>query len=145
MNQYNQTFVISCSMQFWPPNGLPPPTHTLYKFPINIFIFKTWLVWYTFYPASDWLPHNNMIKLSVRSCVCKVWEEFSRSGLTQDIQMGSCVFQYYVPYQWIAQQVGSIMGLHVMSCICGMAFECGSTLAKVPLVSRHHRHMTSDV
>ena len=28
----------------------------------------------------------------------------SRSGLTQDIKMGSCVFQCDVPHQWIAQR-----------------------------------------
>ena len=27
----------------------------------------------------------------------------SRSGLTQDIKMGNCVFQCDVPHQWIAQ------------------------------------------
>ena len=27
----------------------------------------------------------------------------SRSGLTQDIKMGSCVFQCDVPHQWTAQ------------------------------------------
>ena len=27
----------------------------------------------------------------------------SRSGLTQDIKMGSCVFQCDIPHQWIAQ------------------------------------------
>ena len=33
----------------------------------------------------------------------------SRSGLTQDIKMGSCVFQCDVPHQWIAQrQVGPV-------------------------------------
>ena len=28
----------------------------------------------------------------------------SRSGFTQDIKMGSCVFQCDIPHQWIAQQ-----------------------------------------
>ena len=27
-----------------------------------------------------------------------------RSGLTQDIEMGSCVFQCDIPHQWIAQR-----------------------------------------
>ena len=47
----------------------------------------------------------------------------SLSGLTQDIKMGSCVFQCDVPHQWITQrQVG-----------------------RVSATSRHRRDMTSDV
>ena len=47
--------------------------------------------------------------------------------------MGSCVFQCDVPQQWIAQQqVGpclyTVTGWGVVSCVCGMAFLCGSTL-----------------
>ena len=45
----------------------------------------------------------------------------SRSGLTQDIKMGSCAFQCDVPHQWIAQrQVGpvsvycDVVGCHVL-------------------------------
>ena len=45
----------------------------------------------------------------------------SQSGLTQDIEMGSSVFQCDVPHRWIAQrQVGSIsvycdgVGCHVL-------------------------------
>ena len=64
-----------------------------------------------------------------------------RSGLTQDIKMGSCecLFQCDVPHQWIAQrQVGPVSvycdGWGFMSCVCGMVFLCGSTLVKVPLL-----------
>ena len=48
--------------------------------------------------------HTNIIELSVPGvCVCE------RSGLTQDIKMGSCVFQCEIPHQWIAQpQVGPV-------------------------------------
>ena len=59
--------------------------------------------------------------------------------------MGSCVFQYDVPHQWIAQRLVSpvsVTGWGVMSCVClcyasksiYMAFLCGSTLVKVPLL-----------
>ena len=60
-------------------------------------------------------------------------EMISRSGLTQDIKMGTggCVFQSDVPQQYIAQrQVDPVsvyydgMGCHVL---------CGSTLVTVPL------------
>ena len=47
--------------------------------------------------------------------------KISWSDLTQDIKMGSCVFQFDVPCQWIAQrQVGPVsvycdkMGCHVL-------------------------------
>ena len=61
------------------------------------------------------------------------------SGLIQDITMDSYVFRRDVPHQWIAQrQDGPVSvyrdGLGVMSCVCGMAFLCGSTLVKVPLL-----------
>ena len=55
-------------------------------------------------------------------------------------QIGSCVFQCDVPHQWIAQrQVGPVSvycdGLGVIyACVCGMAFLCGCTLVKVPLL-----------
>ena len=53
--------------------------------------------------------------------------------------MGSCVFQCDVPHQWIAQrQVGPVSvycdGVGVMSCVCSMAFLCGSILVKVSLL-----------
>ena len=59
----------------------------------------------------------------------------SRSGLTQNR-----VFQCDVPHQSITQRQVSpasstvkdtVPGWGVMSCVCGMAFLCGSTLVKV--------------
>ena len=62
------------------------------------------------------------------------------------------VFQCDVPHQWLAQRQGgpvcvycdglgchvlclyTVMGWSVMSCVCGMAFLCGSTLVNVPLL-----------
>ena len=41
--------------------------------------------------------HNSIIELNIA-------EKISRSGLTQDIKIGSCVFQCDVPHQQIAQQ-----------------------------------------
>ena len=60
--------------------------------------------WYgTFYWASDcWPPWQHQVE---RSLVCVEGRgRISRSGLTQDIKMGSCVFQYDVPHRWIAQR-----------------------------------------
>ena len=63
----------------------------------------------------------------------------SRSGHTQDIKMGSCVFQCDVPHKWIAQRqvalcLYTVTKWGVMSCVYGMTFLCGSTLVKVPLL-----------
>ena len=95
--------------------------------------------------------HHNSIKLSVRCCVWKVGEENSRSGLTQDIKMGSCVFQCDVPHQWIAQrQVGPVsvycdgVGCRVMCLRHGISVwqHIGQSTTAT---SRHRRDMTSDV
>ena len=59
-------------------------------------------------PASDWLPpYQYRVE---RSLVCvEGLGRISQLGLTQDIIMGSCVFQCCVPHQWIAQwQVGLV-------------------------------------
>ena len=75
----------------------------------------------------------------------------SRSGLTQDIKMGSCVFQFGVPHQWLAQrQVGSVsvycdgVGCHVL-CLrydIPVRRHIGQSTTAI---SRHRRDMTSDV
>ena len=87
-----------------------------------------------------------------RSLVCVEGRgRISRSGLTQDIKMGSCVFQCDVPHQWIVQrQVGSVsvycdgVGCRVLCLRHGISVwqNIGqSTIA----TSRHRRDMTSDV
>ena len=55
--------------------------------------------WYgRFYRASDWLPPYQQYKVE-RLMVCVAARgRISRSGLTQDIKMGSCVFQCDVPF-----------------------------------------------
>ena len=63
------------------------------------------------------------------TCIMKL-RMIPRSGLTQDIIQ---VFKCDVLHQRIAQrQVGPVPvyydGLGVMSCVCGMAFLCGSTV-----------------
>ena len=78
-------------------------------------------------------------------------KEISRSGLTQDTKMGSCVFQCDVPHQWIAQrQAGPVsvycdeMGCHVLLSAAwhsSVAAHWSSTTA----TCRHCRDMTSDV
>ena len=48
-----------------------------------------------------------------RSLVCVEGQgRISRSGLTQDIKMGSCVFQFDVPHQWIAQRQGGLLPVY---------------------------------
>ena len=68
-----------------------------------------------FYRASDWLPpYQHHVERSLMCVECR--GSISRSGITQDIKMGSCVFQCDVPHQWIAQrQVG------LVSVYCGGA------------------------
>ena len=80
-------------------------------------------------------------------CV-EVHGRISRSGLTQDIKMGSCVFQCDVPHQWIAQQqVGPVsvycdgVGCHALCLRHGISVWQHITTA----TSRHCRDMTSDV
>ena len=99
--------------------------------------FKTRLVRY--FPPSFWLI-TTIPKLVEHSQVCVEGRgRISRSGHTQDIKMGSCVFQCDVPHKWIAQQqvalcLYTVTEWGVMSCVCGMTFLCGSTLVKVPLL-----------
>ena len=74
-----------------------------------------------------------------------------RSGLTQDIQMGSCVWQCHVPHQWIAQrEVGPVfvycdgVGCHVLCLWHGISVwqHIGQSLTAT---RRHRLDMTSDV
>ena len=54
---------------------------------------------YTHYLYYDGKPYGEMLK-SLRSLICVEGHgSISQSGLTQDIEMGSCVFQCEVPYQ----------------------------------------------
>ena len=78
-------------------------------------------------------------------------ERISLSGLTQDIKMGSCVFQCDVPHQWIAQrQVCPVsvycyrVGCHVLSLRHGNLVwqHIGQSTTAT---SRHRRDMTSDI
>ena len=107
--------------------------------------------WYgTFYWASDcWPPWQHQVE---RSLVCVEGRgRISRSGLTQDIKMGSCAFQCDVPHRWIAQrQVGpeSVycdgVGCRVLCLRHGISVwqHIGQSTTAT---SRHRRDMTSDV
>ena len=106
--------------------------------------------WYgTFYWASDcWPPWQHQVE---RSLVCVEGRgRISRSGLTQDIKMGSCVFQCDVPHRWIAQrQVGPVsvycdgVGCRVLCLRHGISVwqHIGQSTTAT---SRHRRDMTSD-
>ena len=83
-------------------------------------------------------------------CV-EVRGRISRSGLTQDIKMGSCVLQCDVPHRWIAQrQVGPVsvycdgVGCRVLCLRHGISVwqHIGQSTTAT---SRHRRDMTSDV
>ena len=82
--------------------------------------FKTRLVRY--FLASFQLATTIPVHKIERSMVCvEERGKISQSGLTQDIKMGSGVFQCDVPHQWIAQrQVGPVsvycdrVGCHVL-------------------------------
>ena len=97
-------------------------------------------------------PNISIIQLSVRWCVCgKVGEgRISRSGLTQDIKVGSCVFQCDAPHIWIAQrQVGPVsiyyngVGCHVLylqhDILVWQHIDQNATAT-----SKHRRDMTSN-
>ena len=87
-----------------------------------------------------------------RSLVCVEGRgRISRSGLTQDIKMGSCVFQCDVPHQWIAQrQVGPVaaycdwVGCHALFLPHDISVwqHIGQDTTAT---SRHGRDMTSNV
>ena len=94
--------------------------------------------------------HNSIIKLSVRWCV-DGRGRISQWGLTQDIKMGSCVFQYDVPHQWIAQrQVGHVsvycdgVGCHVL-CLQHGIHVWQHIGQSTTATGRHWHNMTSDV
>ena len=94
--------------------------------------------------------HTSIIKLSVCWCV-EGQGRISQLGLTQDIKIGSCVFQCDVTHQWIAQrQVSPVsvycdrVGSHVLCLQHGIPVwqHIGqSTIA----ANRHRCNMTSDV
>ena len=68
--------------------------------------------------------HDSIIKLSVHCCV---WKTLN-GGLCIPVRRSTSMY--------------TVAGWGIMSCVCGTAFLCGSTLVKVQL---HRRHMTSDV
>ena len=84
--------------------------------------------------------HHNIIIKVERSLVCvKSRRRISRSGLTQDIKWVAVysrvtfhINEYHNDRS--APCLYTVTGRGVMSCVCGMAFLCGSTLAKVPLL-----------
>ena len=82
--------------------------------------FKTRLVRY-FLPSFQLATTIPVHKVERSWVGVKGRGRISWSGLTQDIKMGSCVFQCDVPHQWIAQrQVGPVsvycdgVGCHVL-------------------------------
>ena len=64
--------------------------------------FTIWLVQY-FLPSFRLTHHHNSRVECSLVCV-ESQGRISWSVLTQDIKMGSCVFQFDVPHQWIAQR-----------------------------------------
>ena len=75
----------------------------------------------------------------------------SRSGLTEDIKMGGCVFKCDVPHQWIAQRhIGPVsvycdgVGCHFL-CLWHDIPVRQHIGQNITASSRHRRNMTSDV
>ena len=107
--------------------------------------------WYgTFYWASDcWPPWQHQVE---RSLVCVEGRgRISRSGLTQDIKMGSCVFQCDVPHRWIAQRQVGPVSVYCDGVGCrDLCLRHGISVwqhigQSTTATSRHRRDMTSDV
>ena len=74
-----------------------------------------------------------------------------RSGMTHDNIMGSCVFQFDVPHQWIPQrQVGPVsvycdgVGCRAL-CLQHGTLVWQHIAQSITATSRHHRDMTPDV
>ena len=113
--------------------------------------FRTRWIWYTFYRASEWLPPYQHHKV-VQSLVCVEGRgSIYWLGFTQDIKMGSCLFQCDVPRQWIAQQqVGpvsvycDVVGCHVL-CLRHDIPVWQHIGQSTTATSRHRRDITSDV
>ena len=111
--------------------------------------FKTWWVWYTFYRASDWPPPYQHHKVDHWLVSVEGRGRISQWGLTQEIKMGSCVFQCDIPHQWIAH-VGPVsvycdgVGCHILSLWHGIPVwqHIGQSTTAT---SRHCCDMTSDV
>ena len=101
--------------------------------------FKTRLVEYSSTELLTDYQHNSIIKLTVRWCVWKVREGFPG-------RVSPNIWKLVVVYSIVtfhinglhndrsAPCVFTVTGWCVMSCVCGMAFMCGSTLLKVPLL-----------
>ena len=74
-----------------------------------------------------------------------------RSGLTQDIKMGSCVFQCDVPHQWIAERQVGPVSVYCDGVGCRVLYLRHGTSVwqhigqSTTATSRHRRDMTSDV
>ena len=95
--------------------------------------FKTWSVRYFLlsFRLTTTIPES--VERSL------LWVEgrgtISRSGLTQDIKMGSCAFHINGQHSDRSTPcMYTVTGWSAMSCVCSMTFLCGSTLVKVPLL-----------
>ena len=109
--------------------------------------FKTRLVRY-FLSSFQTDYHIDSIACAV---VCGGSGRISRSSVTKDIKMGSCVFQCDVPHQWIAQRQGGPVsvycdweGYHALSLPHDISVwqHIGQDTTAT---SRHRRDLTSNV
>ena len=95
--------------------------------------------------------HHTSIELSVRYCVWKVGEGFPARVFTQDIKMGSGVFQCDVPHQLIAQRQVGPVSVYCDGVRCRvMCLRHGIPVwqhigQSTTTTSRHRRDLTSDV
>ena len=89
-----------------------------------------WIVLWISRPGGTVLSdyHHNNTELSIRWCVWKVGEGFLGRVVTKTLK-------WVVVYSSVTFHINvSVTGWGVMSCVCSMAFLCGSTLVKVPLL-----------
>ena len=79
--------------------------------------------------------HHNSIGLSIRWCVWKVGEGFPGRVLPKTLKWVSVWRSTLMDSTATGRpHVYTVTGWGVMPCLCRMAFLCGSTLVKVPLL-----------
>ena len=97
------------------------------------------------------VPFFSRILISYSKQGVEGWGRISRPGLTQDIKMGSCVFQCDVPHQWIAQRQVSPVSVYCDGVRCRVLYlrhgisVWQHTGQSTTATSRHRLDMTSDV
>ena len=80
------------------------------------------------------LHDNQMPCFKVRWCVWKVGEGFPGRVSPKTLKWVAVYSSVMFHIDRLAPCLYTVTGWGVVSCVCGMAFLCGSTLVKVPLL-----------